>query len=121
MVYFLAVNIYQEKALLVSIGDVGLNKTLATLSRISPSSRGEAHVNRSLKCNVKGTKLEDKYLHGYLEEPKPPHKGRSGRPSQEERHLVLVLEAGQEQRIVRAKGQRSEGRESQHAVLEGPT
>lgn len=42
MVYFLAVNIYQEKALLVSIGDVGLNKTLATLSRISPSSRGEA-------------------------------------------------------------------------------
>lgn len=36
------------------------------------------------------------------------------------RHLILVLEARQEQRIIQVKGQHSEGREFQHTVLEGP-
>lgn len=57
------VNIYHmlsiEEAAL-DMGDVEMNKVPATLSRASPSSRGEGHVNKSLQCHVQSIKLERK-------------------------------------------------------------
>ena len=58
-----------EENSLVSTGDMEVNNMLAMLSRISPSSRGEGLVNRSLKCDVK---CEMHKAHRYVEEPKLP-------------------------------------------------